>query len=136
MSHRVKMLRMIPALAVLSLVVVGCSEPTGTIAGKVTYKGAAVTNGSIAFQMPSKGIAQNGKLDAGGTFTMATPMPVGTYKVFYVPPAVEPQDPTKKSAAPPEVKTIVPTKFHDLQGSNLSVEVKSGRNDIPIDFKD
>jgi len=134
MSNRVIMLQ-IAAIGVVSLALVGCSEPTGAVTGKVTYKGEVVTNGAIAFQMPSKGIAQNAKLDAAGKFTMATPLPAGTYKVFYVPPAVEPQDPTKKTP-PPEVKTIVPSKFHDLQGSNLSVDVKSGKNDIPIDFKD
>lgn len=135
MSNRLKMHLTIPAVLTVLLFLVGCSEKTGTITGRVLYKGEAVTTGAVTFQMPSKGIAQNGKLDATGKFAMAEPMPIGTYHVFYVPPAVEPQDPSKK-LPPPEVKTIVPAKFHDLQGSNLTVEVKAGKNDIPIDFKD
>lgn len=134
MTNRAKMFLHIPVIAAW-LVVAGCGEPAGSVSGMVTYKGQAVTNGSIAFQMPSKGIAQNAKLDAGGKFTMAAPLPTGSYQVFYVPPSPEPQDPSKK-APPPEVKTIVPSKFHDLQSSGVSAEVKSGKNDIPIDFKD
>ena len=133
MSTPMKLLLPIPVLAVFLLA--GCGEPAGSVSGKVTSKGETVTNGSIALQMPSKGIAQNAKLDSSGKFTMSAPLPIGTYQVFYVPPTVEPQDPTKKTP-PPEVKTIVPRKFHDLQTSGVSVEVKGGKNDVPIDFKD
>ena len=135
MSTCMRMLITIPTIAGVSLVLVGCSESPGTVSGTVKYKGEAVTNGAVAFHMPSKGIAQNGTLDAAGKFTMAAPLPAGAYQVYYVPPAVEPQDPTK-NLPPKEVKTIVPQKFHDLQGSNLSVAVKSGKNEIPIEFRD
>lgn len=134
MSTRLKVLLQIPVIAAFALVLSGCGEPTGIVGGRVTYKGDPVTNGAIAFHMPSKGIAQNGKIDGSGKYTMTTPLPAGTYQVYYVPPAVEPQDPSKKSP-PPEVKTIVPKRFHDLQGA-MSVDVKSGKNEIPIDFKD
>lgn len=126
--------RVIALQAAVVLFVAGCAEPTGTVTGTVRYNGEPVTSGAIAFHMPSKGIAQNGKLEAGGKFTLAVPLAVGTYQVYYVPPTVAPQDPSK-GLPPPEVKTIVPQKFHDLQGSTTA-EVKAGKNDIPIDFKD
>jgi hypothetical protein len=117
------------------LFVSGCSEPTGTISGKVTYKDAPVTTGSITFLMKSKGNAQEAKLDATGTYTMATPMPAGTYQAFYTPPPPEPQDPSK-GGRPAVVKSAVPAKYQSPETSQLSFEVKSGKNDIPIAIKD
>src|SRR5262245_17841744 len=102
MTNTLKLLLPISALTVFLLA--GCGEPAGSVSGKVTYKGDPVTNGSIAFQMPAKGIAQNAKLDGSGKYTMSAPLTPGTYQVYYVAPTVEPQDPSKK-APPPEVKT-------------------------------
>ena len=135
MSNYSKILWTIPGIGTLLLVLAGCGESTGGVSGKVTYQGQAVTNGSIEFHMKNKGIAQGAKLDSAGKFTMSSPLPTGTYQVYYAPPLVEPQDPAKKGLAP-EVKITVPTKYHDMQSSNMSVEVKSGKNDIPIEFKD
>ena len=126
---------MISVLGILFLFVLGCSEPTGGISGKVTYKNAPVTTGSITFQMKSKGNAQEAKLDATGTYTMAAPMPTGTYQAFYNPPLPEPQDPSKGGRAP-VVTSIVPKKYHSPETSPLSFEVKSGKNELPIEFKD
>jgi hypothetical protein len=112
----------------------GCGAPVARVSGVVTYKGAPVTAGSISFNMKGKGIAQDAKLDAKGAFSMSAPMPVGTYHVYYVPPTPEPQDPRKGPA--PEIATVVPEKYQDLQTSDLSFSVNAGKNDIPISLVD
>ena len=129
------MIATLPVVGALFLFVIGCSEPTGGISGKATYKGAPVTTGSISFQMKSKGIAQDAKLDSTGNFKMATPMPTGTYQAFYTPPLPEPQDPSKGGRAP-VATSIVPKKYESPETGQLSFEVKSGKNEIPIEFKD
>lgn len=114
---------------------VGCgSEPSGTVTGKVTYKGTPVTSGSISFLMKGKGIAQDAKLDALGAFAMAETLPVGMYHIVYVPPTPEPQDPSKPRKAE-TVAVAVPPKFRDINTSGISVEISNGKNEIPIEFK-
>ena len=91
--------------------------------------------GSISFNMRSKGIAQNAKLDSTGGYTMATPMPTGTYQIYYAP--IPPPPPgSLKVGGEPIAKSVVPKKYHTLETSELSFEVKPGMNEISIDFKD
>ena len=116
------------------LLLVGCGEPVASISGKATFKGAPVAVGAVSFHMRSKGIAQNGKLAADGAFAMEAPMPPGTYQVYYVPPI--PPPPGSAKAGAPIAKSPVPGKYHGLVTSGLSFEVKAGKNDILIDFKD
>ena len=118
----------------LALVLSGCGEPVGKVAGKVTYKGTPVVNGSVSFNLKGKGVAQDAKVDASGGYTMKDVLPAGTYHVVYVPPTPEPQDPSKGPPAP--IVSVVPKKYEDLTNTDLSVQVKSGMNDVPIDFKD
>ena len=118
------------------LLLIGCGEQTGSVTGKVTYQGEPVTLGSISLHMPSKGIAQDAALNRAGEFSMESPLPVGTYRVYYVPPQAEPpQDPNKKTLPGKVQKIIVPKKYHGLEGSDMSIEVKSGKNPIVVDFK-
>ena len=124
----------LPAIAPFLLLLLGCSEPAGLISGKVTYKGAVVSAGSVSFQMKEKGIAQDAKLDSSGSFAMAAPLPVGTYQICIIPPAPEPRDPTK--GAPPAIKTNVPRRYQGIQTSDVKVMVKAGNNEIPIDLKE
>jgi hypothetical protein len=135
LSNHARRLGIISGVAAALLFILGCGQPTGEVSGKVTYKGEPVTEGSVGLRMKSKGIAQDAKLDGSGTYTMPAPLPVGTYQAYYVPPTVEPQDP-KIKAPPPKIKSVVPKKHQDAQTSGVSVEVKTGKNDITIDFKD
>jgi hypothetical protein len=125
----------LPSMAVCLFCLVSCAgEPTGGVSGKVTYKGAPVTAGSISLHMASKGVAQDAKLDGSGTFVMVQPLPAGTYDVSYVPPTPEPTDPAKGPPRP--LTSIVPKRYNDPKTSGISVEVKGGTNEIPIEFKD
>lgn len=129
------MLSSILALGACLILLVGCAAPTGEVSGKVTYKGQAVTNGSINFDMKGQGIGQQAKLDANGAFTLEKPMPVGTYQVFYAPPTPEPQPPGK--GPPAAIKSMMPEKFYKAESSGVTVDVKAGKNDnITVEFKD
>jgi hypothetical protein len=121
------------AFAALLPFLVGCGEPIGKVSGRVTFKGEPVTKGSISFNLKGKGVAQDAKLDSSGAYTMATPLPTGTYHVYYVPPTPEPQDPAKGPT--PVMVTPVPAKYQDLQTSGLSFDVKAGVNDIPVQIE-
>jgi hypothetical protein len=122
-------------MGALLLLLVGCSEPTGAISGSATYMGAPIADGSISFNIPTRGIAQTALLDSDGRFTMTVPMPAGTYQVYYVPRPPAPPG-SLKAGSTPRPKSIVPRKYHTLETSDLFFEVKPGTNDIAIEFKD
>jgi hypothetical protein len=123
-------------LAAPLFLLVGCREPIGRVSGMVLYKGAPVTNGSISFHLTNKGIAQNAKLDSAGRFAMSSPLPPGTYQVYYILPTVEPRDPFKNEPLTAAPTTMVPKRYHELSSSDLAFEVQVGENDILIELKD
>ncbi len=112
----------------------GCSgNPVGTVSGKVTYKGKAVTTGTVNFINPTTGTAADpARLDASGAFKLSNPLGAGTYKVYLQPPQPEPVAPGKKVVMEP---FSVPQKFQNPQTTTLSFEVKVGDNDFPIELK-
>lgn len=121
---------------VCALLAPGCGKgekPTGTVAGKVSYKGAPLTAGNINF-MSTTGSAGMGKIDPTGAFKVDGALEAGEYKVFATPPLPEPQAPGTKAAAPP--KFDLPPKFRDPASSGTTVTIKAGSNDLPIEFKD
>ena len=114
----------------------GCGsgeKPTGTVAGKVTYKGSPVTAGNVNL-LSKTGAAAIAKIDATGGFKVDGPIEAGEYKVYATPPLPEPQPPGTKQTGPP--KFDLPTKFRDPTSSGVVVTVKAGANDIPVEFKD
>ena len=117
------------------LVAVGCERkvPEGTVSGKVTYKGKAVTTGSVNFTDSQKGIGSQGPLDGSGNYTIPDPLQVGTYKVFIQPPIPEQLPP---GTPPKKPGVAIPSKYQDAGKSTLSFEVKAGKNDINIELTD
>ena len=121
---------------VLSLFVAGCGggpKPAGTVAGTVKYKGAPVTVGDVNF-LSKTGAAAIAKIDATGQYKIDGALDAGEYKVYASPPEVEQAAPGTKAAAPR--KFDLPVKFRDPNSSGVTVTVKSGSNDIAIEFKD
>jgi len=116
------------------LVLVGCqSKPVGTVSGKVTYKGQAVTTGSVNLYAPDKGLGHVAKLDSSGAFTVPEPVAAGTYKFYVQPPPPEqlpPGSPIKKTPL------AIPRKYQDGATTDKTVEVKVGKNDLSIDLTD
>lgn len=123
-------------VVVCALLAAGCGKgekPTGTVAGKVSYKGAPLTAGNINL-ISSTGAAAMAKIDATGAFKVDGALEAGDYKVYATPPLPEPQAPGTKAAGPP--KFDLPQKFRDPASSGVVVTVKAGSNDLPVEFKD
>ena len=120
---------------VLSLFVAGCGggKSAGTVAGTVKYKGTPVTVGDVNF-LSKTGAAAIAKIDATGQYKIDGALEAGEYKVYASPPEVEQAAPGMKATAPR--KFDLPVKFRDPNSSGVTVTVKSGSNDIAIEFKD
>jgi hypothetical protein len=74
-------------LVVCTVYLTGCSEPTGTISGKVTFKGEAVTSGSVNF-VPAEGDASKATfamIQSDGSYTAT--VPTGKMKIAIVTPS-------------------------------------------------
>jgi len=119
------------ALVLAALAMSGCTgKPTGTVSGKVTYKGQPVTSGEVQFIDQSKGLGASGKLDGSGNYTLEGQLPAGTYKVYIQPPIPEQLPPGQK----PKPSTFtVPLKYQNADTTTMTKEVKAGKNDVTIE---
>ncbi len=129
--------RFLPSALLLGavLALVGCrGKLAGTVSGKLSYKGEAVTTGSVNFYAPDKGVGALAPLDSSGAFKFSTPLPPGTYKVYVQPPPPEqlpPGSPVKKAPS-----LAIPPKYLDASTTTLTLEVKAGQNEFPIELAD
>jgi len=124
--------RSLGVLVLIALVLVGCKgKQTGTVSGKVTFKGKPLTSGEVQFINPEKGAGSSGQLDSSGNYTLAGQLEAGKYKVYIQPPTPEQLPPGKVSTRPP---FDVPPKFQDPSQTPISKDVKVGPNDIPIEI--
>jgi hypothetical protein len=116
------------------LVPAGCGSghPVGEVAGVVTCNGEPVTTGTVNFYAPEKGLGDSAPLDASGKFKFTRPLDVGTYKVYIQPPP--PQQLPPGSPLQPMVKLNIPQTYQDAAATPLSKEVKTGKNEFPIDL--
>jgi len=75
------------------------------------------------------------RTDEQGKFTVDSTMPTGDYKVYFTSPPPEPINPSvgKKNVAPP-IK--LPKKYQDISTTDVTVTIKTGANNFPIDLKD
>jgi hypothetical protein len=130
----------------------------GEASGVVTYQGAPLS-GARVMAMPEKGPLATGTTDADGKFTLSSGankgVAVGKVRVAVSipeassdasPPPVM-TDPTAatammraqadKAKEKPAEKpaSLLPEKYADVNTSGLSFEIKSGKNDLPIDLK-
>jgi hypothetical protein len=136
---------------VVSLTVVGCGgRGKGTVTGKVTYKGAPLKGGKVAFAAANK---QNviAEIEQDGSYT-ADDVPAGPAKVTvltsylkqasraprYQPPkdAKVPEG-YKMGGDPNDAKRYVkiPDNYEDPDQSGLNLDVKSGPQPFNIDLK-
>lgn len=118
----------------LALAAVGCggTPSAGSVAGTVTYNGGPVTGGSLNL-ISSSGAAALAKIGDGGAFKVDGELAPGEYKAYVTPPVPEPQPPGTKAAAPKKFE--VPARFQDPTTSGTLVTVKSGSNDLKVEFK-
>jgi hypothetical protein len=106
---------------------VGCgakAPPTGSVSGKVTYKGQPLTTGVVTFINEKAGSGASGEIDASGSYWIAS-IRTGEYNV-----AVQ-QCPPSPSAGPEAKgswKLNIPDKYQALETSGLTAMVKEGKN--------
>jgi len=112
--------------------------PTGTLSGKVAYKGEALKEGTVQLNNPEKGSGGEVTINEDGTFefTSAAGLVTGTYQVSVVPPMVEKSfgPDTPASEVPKEMPNI-PEKYRYPDSSGLSVEIKEGENTLEIEMQ-
>src|SRR4051812_35300699 len=88
-------------LSALLTAACGCGGGSGSLTGKVTYKGKTVASGSV-MAIGSDGIARYSKIAPDGTYTI-TDLPVGDVKLGVHSPDPRP-DPEKLKIAGPGQK--------------------------------
>src|SRR5262249_13713184 len=98
-------------LLLLGLMTAGCGKPTGTVSGKVSYRGRPLPAGTVMFLAEDDGVA-SGPIQADGTFKIGN-VPVGTNKVTVaterpVPPVPRPKDMHPPPDVPPPEQPPVP----------------------------
>lgn len=126
-------LRVCPLALTLLVLGAGCRRPPTLqpVSGKVTYKGAVLTNGLVVFT-PDAGRGESGPIALGtiradGNYTLATGETAGispgwyrvTVAAFSAPLAAQP--PADRFAAP---VSLLPEKYRDPELSLLRCEVK------------
>jgi hypothetical protein len=121
----------------------GCGGNRATVSGKVTYHNAPVTGGMLTLY-PASGNPFMVPLNADGTFEMQD-APVGQMQVTIatdnvtevrVPPGgTDPAGKVDPSKMPKKVN--IPVKYNDPKTSNLTWDVKPGKNaDKTFDLTD
>jgi hypothetical protein len=144
-------------LVVLALGFAGCSpNKPGAVTGKVTYKGKAVTGGTMKLYPVSGKIDIPVTLKHDGTF-VSTNIPPGDYKVTVETESVKnapdpnrigfeikdrklPKDvqPRKfdTSGLPRPAYVEIPRKYADLKTTDLTLKIAQGKKDIVLELKD
>lgn len=138
-AHPTRVAARVSAAVCLTVVLVGCSSSgpaTGEVAGKVTFKGAPVTEGTVTFLNPKEGGSGEGQLGPDGAYSITGKLNVGEYIVTVTPPMeMKDTDPGKSPPAPVEknVKNI-PMKYRQQGTTTLKFKVEPGPNTANFDL--
>jgi hypothetical protein len=160
MTRKAQIFLLLPLVLALGL---GCAPKTAKLQGKVTYKGAPVTAGTVTFHTPTGGIFPYG-LHADGTFS-GFDMPPGDYVVTVETETANPKghkdvtyggaknkegaaDPNQykermmKSGQIPETVVTagpyvpIPKKYASKDKSPLKKTLSGGSNEVNLDLED
>ena len=117
----------------VSALFVGCGETTstGTVRGKVTLDDAPYADAAVVFMSADSGQAGSADIQADGTFSIETPLPVGSYVVFLAPKSAASEEGMDE---PVEVSIdeSVPEKYWNEATSDISIDVVEGDNDVTV----
>jgi hypothetical protein len=125
------------ATGVLAASFLGCSGPNAaSVSGSVTLDGQPLTTGMVGFY-PDGGESApaNGQIDASGNYSLSTGTAVGLAPGKYIAIVVATKDPPQpydKTGAEIPPIPITPAKYGNTNTSDLRVEVKPGKNTIPL----
>jgi len=134
----------------LTLVAAGCGSGSGSVSGKVTYKGAPVTGGNLTF-IPPAGLATiSVPINEDGTYSAAK-VPAATVKICVETESIKPkpggtpkyQPPPGATPPPgylsgPVIKGVyvkIPDKYANPDTTDLTYTVKSGKQDFTVELK-
>jgi hypothetical protein len=136
---RVRRLLLVVLIAVL-VGAVGCGKPTGTVSGKVTFKGQPVSFGTIAL-LSEDGQVVSAMLEPDGGYTVGK-VPVGpariTVQSMPPPPPIRPLDDKmgEKMPAMGERKFVpIPKRYLDAEKGGLTYTVKEGPQTPDLDLQ-
>ena len=138
------------------LVVVGCGDDDGIgkrykVTGKVTYKGAPLTKGSVNFYPDdvAKGQPAVGVIQPDGSYTLNTRGAddgalAGKYKISISSNdvdeskvgAVKGGSADQVAVAKAQGKSLIPIKYTGIDQSGLTAEVSSSNTKFDFDLKD
>ena len=130
-----------------AFVVAGCTGrgPLGAVHGRVSFKGAPLTRGTIVFEVtgarPASAQIVNGQITEVTTFRRNDGVPVGKAAVAVF--AFEPPAPSAATSKPGEpnymgmdAKSLIPQKYNHPQTSGLTCVIHSGENEIVLDLQE
>jgi hypothetical protein len=129
--------------------VAGCGR-TGTVTGKVTYNGTALKGGNVVFYTADNRPFAT-EIAEDGTYTVEK-VPAGPVKITVETESLRPAAGSRSYSPPPGSNSpadykppdhremakryvAIPTRYAEASQSGLTYEVKSGKNDHPIDLK-
>jgi hypothetical protein len=116
-------------------------DETGTITGKVTFRGKPLPGGTIAFH-PSRGKPLVGKIRPDGTYTVKD-VPVGKVRVTVETESVRPKPKVPSSIPPGSGEPIpkrgkepkyarIPDKYAKPETSGLTCDVRGGNQTLDL----
>lgn len=141
------------ALLAFSLVIgigsTGCrpTRPVGTLAGTVAIEGKPLKSGVVCVGS-AEGGGGTAPLDESGGFRFAGGLPLGDYRVWLRPPALPPEALNPElSPGSAEARALlpyeqavkmfqsrVPKSYADSLATPLTVTIKQGHTDLPINI--
>ena len=139
MRDSLSKMRRLPWLPILlafsvSALLVGCEEKisTGTVRGKVTLDDAPFADAAVQFASPDSGQAATADIQPDGTFTIETPLPVGSYVVFLIPKSAMSETAGDQPVEEEPIDESVPEKYLNEATSDITIEVVEGENDVSV----
>jgi hypothetical protein len=116
---------------------IGCGGPNAaSVSGTVTLDGQPLTTGMVSFYPDGgSGAPATGQIDSGGRYSLSTGTDTGLSPGKYTAIVVatkEPPQPYDKTGAEIPPIPITPAKYGNANTSDLKVEVKPGKNDVPL----
>jgi len=113
------------------LLAAGCSSeaPTGTVTGTVTLAGKPYEDAAVMFLDPTTGQASGADIEAGASFSLPAPLPVGTYNIYLAPKSVPMEEGSPQAV---KIDETVPAKYWNEASTDLSTTVEEGENPVEV----
>ncbi len=142
MTDWLSIMRRLPLLQVVlvclvTVLFVGCGKttPTGTVKGKVTLDDAPfAADGSVVFMSTETGQAGSADIQSDGTFSLETPLQVGSYAVFIGPRSAESEDGMEEPSEE-KLDESLPEKYLNEASTDIKVDIVEGDNDVMVPMK-